>query len=231
MFWFPGLAPSQGLVFFIFVQTLPMFYTLPKPFRRLTSPWLTWEKPRGGKTIYLTFDDGPDPEITHRVAEILEDYNARATFFLTGSKAGLYPQTMDMLTSGGHALGNHGFDHLRGFSTPNATYMSDVEKCAGIVSSRLFRPPYGSLRPGQVRLLRNQGYEICMWSVITRDYDPRVSPNQCLDHCLRKAGDGSVVLFHDSPTAARNVLFALPRLLAHFSGRGYGFEAWDHLVK
>jgi peptidoglycan-N-acetylglucosamine deacetylase len=203
-----------------------MIHNIPKPFRRLTSSWLTWEMPPGGKTIYLTFDDGPDPQVTPRVAQILAEYDARATFFVSGSKARVHPRTVDMLTAAGHALGNHGFDHLRGFWTPASEYLADVQKCAGIVPSRLFRPPYGSLRPGLVRRLRKKGYEICMWSVTSRDYDPRMSPGQCLDHCLRRSVDGSVLLFHDTPLAARNILYALPRLLEHFSAKGFRFQAW-----
>jgi peptidoglycan-N-acetylglucosamine deacetylase len=202
-----------------------MFYTVPSPVRKLTRNWVTWDKPPGNKTIFLTFDDGPDPGVTPQVLDILRQFQARATFFVSGSKALIYPDIIEKTRLQGHAIGNHGFGHLRGFATPAGKYLEDVEKCAAIVKSRLFRPPFGSLGPLQAIKLRRLGYEICMWSVISRDYDPAVSQEQCLVRCLKHIRDGSIVLFHDSQKAARNCLYVLPRLLHHFSEKACRFEA------
>lgn len=205
-----------------------LLWSFPPPFiRSLTGLWLTWDKPPGGKRIYLTFDDGPDPDVTPAVIEILEGFNARATFFLTGRKAGQEPHLVTQLRESGHALGNHGFDHLRGFFTPARKYIADLERCASLVPSRLFRPPYGSLTPSLVRRLRQMGYEICMWTVSSRDYSTRVSPTTCLQQSIRYTRDGSIVLFHDTGKSAKNCLYTLPRFLDHFSGLGYSFPALE----
>ena len=206
-----------------------MMYSVPAPVRDLTRSWMTWEMPRGNNTIYLTFDDGPDPKVTPLVLEILKSHQARATFFLSGRKAEAFPDLVTEIRSQGHSLGNHGYDHLRGWATPVGKYLDNVSRCASVVESGLFRPPFGSIGPIQLLRIRRLGYRICMWSVISRDYDQAVSREACLARCLKHIRDGSVVLFHDTPRASRNCLWVLPRVLAHFQGRGFRFTSWEQV--
>ena len=189
-------------------------------------PQLIWGVPVRDKEIFLTFDDGPHPEITPRVLEILDRFRAKATFFCTGKNVEKYPSVYHALLKAGHRTGNHGYHHLNGWKVSNRKYLDDVERCAAVVDSVLFRPPYGRITYLQIGYLKIS-YRIIMWSVLTWDFDKKTSPQQSLDYALKYGKPGSIVVFHDSEKASDNMLYALPRFLEHFSKQGYRFKVLD----
>lgn len=189
---------------------------------KIAYPSLVWDLPSDGNKIYITFDDGPHPEITPKVLEVLEKYNAKASFFCVGENVQKYPEVYQMLIDGGHSVGNHSFNHLNGWKTANKTYFENVDKAAELIESKLFRPPYGKISPAQINKLKQQ-YKIIMWSVLSYDFDKRVSPSKCLENCVKNAEAGSIVVFHDSEKAEVNMFYALKGFLDYFSSRGAEF--------
>lgn len=192
-------------------------------FLRIFYPSLLWQKPAGEHKMYLTFDDGPHPDITPKVMEILAEFQARATFFCVGENVKRYPDVYQQISKQGHKTGNHTYNHLNGWKTPLNLYYENVNACRELVDSDLLRPPYGRITPGQIQTLKKE-YQIVMWSVLSYDFDQETSPQQCLDYVVDTAEDGAVVVFHDSPKSAQNMFFALPRVLRHFTDLGYSFE-------
>jgi peptidoglycan/xylan/chitin deacetylase (PgdA/CDA1 family) len=176
----------------------------------------------------MTFDDGPVPEITEEILEMLKKYQAKATFFMVGDNVRKFPGIFEMVKAKGHAVGNHTFHHLNGWTTSPGAYIDDVGQCRKLVDSPLFRPPYGRITPTQYFLLRKQ-YRIVLWSVLSRDYDPKVTPDECLRRVLSHTGNGAVVVFHDSLKASQKVRAVLPKVLDHYSGKGYKFESLSGL--
>ncbi len=186
-------------------------------------PAYTWSVPTTEKVLYLTFDDGPIPEVTPWVLDTLRAFNAQATFFCVGDNVLRHPEVYAQVLAAGHAVGNHTFHHLNGWQTKPVAYLHNVRRCARVVDSRLFRPPYGRLRPSQSRSLQRH-FRIVMWDVLSGDFDRTITPQQCLDNVLRYAGPGSIVVLHDSLKAERNLRFVLPAVLKHFADEGYRFE-------
>ena len=180
--------------------------------------------PAGKDTIYLTFDDGPIPEVTPWVLDTLAKYNAKATFFCVGDNVRKYPEIYTKVIEAGHAVGNHTLNHLSGWSTENISYFHNIRHCARIVNSGLFRPPYGKLRPSQVQFLQRH-YQIVMWDVLSADFDNEITPEDCFQNVIQHAGQGSIIVFHDSLKAETNLRYALPLVLDHFSKLGYTFSA------
>lgn len=195
-------------------------------FLRIFYPSLLWTMPEGNKRLYLTFDDGPNPEITSAVLDILDNYGAKATFFCVGENVQRYPAVYDSILHRGHLTGNHSYNHLNGWKTPLNEYYENVNLCRNCVDSKWFRPPYGRITPSQIQALKKE-YTIVMWSVLSYDFDPETTPRQCVDYVLDNTKDGSVIVFHDSLKAANNVLFALPEVLKFFTAQGYSFERLD----
>lgn len=193
--------------------------------RKLTSPWLIWNYKPGRKTIYLSFDDGPDAAVTPLVLTYLTEFDAKATFFICGEQAEKEPALVNSLQKNGHTLGNHTYNHLNGFNTSTKHYIDNIVACSKIVHSKLFRPPYGKIRPMQVIKLEDLGYRIIMWTVMSNDFDQSLDAEQCLQNTIDHTCDGSIILFHDSAKAAANMLYVLPRYLAHFKNLGYNFDA------
>jgi len=189
---------------------------------KLLLPKLIWEVKTEKKEIFLTFDDGPHPEITVKVMDILEQFSAKATFFCVGENMDKYRLTYDEILSRGHQTGNHTYNHLNGWKTSNQHYFQNIKKCAATIDSGLFRPPYGRIRLSQIKPLK-QDFIIVMWSVLSRDFDRRVSPEQCLKNTITNSKPGSIVVFHDSEKSSMNMFYALPRFLDHFSKQGYTF--------
>lgn len=187
-------------------------------------PGYLWHIATGEKILYLTFDDGPIPEVTPWVLELLRAYGAKATFFCVGENVQRHPPLFRQLLTEGHSAGNHTFNHLNGWNTENRAYFHNIRHCARLVKSNLFRPPYGRLLPGQ-RAFLERHYRIVMWDVLSGDFDPDISPEQCLENVLAHAQPGSIVVLHDSLKADAKLRFVLPRLLEHFSGQGFRFEA------
>jgi peptidoglycan-N-acetylglucosamine deacetylase len=195
-------------------------------------PDLTWKIDTDRPEIYLTFDDGPIPEVTEFVLDQLGKYNAKATFFCVGENVKRNPDVFEKILTAGHTAANHTYNHLQGWKSPDDVYLDNIAKAdQAMVSHTLyksggkipFRPPYGKIKRSQIELLRNN-YRIIMWSVLTKDYDPQMSPEKCLARSLALTEPGSVVVFHDSLKARRNMEYALPLFLKHFTEKGYVFR-------
>ncbi len=191
---------------------------------RFVFPKIVWSMPSHKRSIYLTFDDGPYPEITTAVLDELKKINAKATFFCVGKNVELYPAIVDRILSEGHKIGNHTNTHLNGYKTKSDIYFQDIERCNALTKSNLFRPPYGKLTFGQYQYLKNR-YKIVLWSTLSYDFDKNTSPEKCLKNVLKNTKNGSVLVFHDSEKAKNNLLFTLPRVLEHYSKQGFLFEA------
>ncbi len=200
-----------------------MISKIPRGIQRLF-PQFEFHIPTTEKVLYLTFDDGPVPEVTPLVLRILKRYNAKATFFCVGDNIRKYPDCFKQVIDEGHRVGNHTMHHLQGIKVSTEQYLNDVAHCAELCHSKLFRPPYGRLRPKQIRLLRKQCYRFILWSVISRDYNQRLTPEQCLDNSL-KLSSGDILLFHDSIKAKRNMLHSLYGVMEHYHALGFRFEA------
>jgi peptidoglycan/xylan/chitin deacetylase (PgdA/CDA1 family) len=197
------------------------FVRIPRILKKVY-PGLTWHIPGDGKTLYLTFDDGPTPQVTDRILDILGAYGVRATFFCIGRNVERYSTLMNRILEAGHAVGNHTYSHLRGWYTPDREYFDDIELAGQLIPSRLFRPAYGMITPNQVKHLK-QKYQIVLWDVMSFDFHPGTSPEKCLDNVIRYAQPGSVIVFHDSLKASEKVLHALPGVLASFTEQGFSF--------
>lgn len=191
--------------------------------RSLTRKNLTWEIEGSPDEIFLTFDDGPVPDITPRVLDILDQYQAKATFFCVGDNVRKHPGIYEQVLEQGHQTGNHTFHHLSGWKTPADAYLTDIRLCSELVDSRLFRPPYGQIRPSYANLIRPE-YRIVMWSVLSGDFDRESSPAKVLNNVLNYTKGGSIVVFHDSIKAADRMFYALPRFLETFREQGYTFS-------
>jgi peptidoglycan-N-acetylglucosamine deacetylase len=218
-------------------------------------PQLTWSVNTNQKELFLTFDDGPVPGPTEFVLDALKKYNAKATFFCIGDNIQKHPDIFKRTVGEGHAIGNHTFNHIKGWGTSTEKYLANVELCAMEISNQysvignqlpmsdhrlpntiyqpsltthrlpitsLFRPPYGRIRTNQISALKNR-YNIVMWDVLTSDYSRSLSPEKCLAGSIKATRPGSIIVFHDSLKAERNMSYALPRFLDHFSNLGYSF--------
>lgn len=194
-----------------------------------------WQIPNDEKIVYLTFDDGPTTEITEWVLEQLNLFQAKATFFCIGNNIEKYPSIFNSILADGHAIGNHTFNHVKGWKTDTKTYLNEVEKCDEIIQnssinkleSKLFRPPYGKIKPSQSKLLISKGFQIIMWDVLSEDYDTTVSKEKCLQNVLQNVEPGSIIVFHDSLKAFPNLEYCLPKTLAFLSEKGYKMKLID----
>lgn len=201
----------------MFLASVPKFVT--KAF-----PSLIWKIPEKEKVLYLTFDDGPVPEATPWVLETLKKYNAKATFFCVGDNVRKYHHLYNQVLEHGHSVGNHTFNHLNGWTSVPEEYVDNIEKAAEYINSNLFRPPRGLLRNPHYQLIKSK-YKVIMWNVLSIDYEKKLSPQQCVKNVTRNAKPGSIVVFHDSIKAWKNMSYALPLVLEHFSKLGYQFKA------
>lgn len=182
-----------------------------------------WRRKVAGKRqVYLTFDDGPCPETTPQLLDILDRNGIKATFFCVGDNVRKYPELFAELIRRGHRVGNHTMHHLKGFRTACQTYVADVEMADSLIGSRLLRPPYGRIRLSQLRRLRSK-YTIVFWDVITRDYNRKLSPEFVCGVVRRYARNGSVIVFHDSLKASKNMLAAIQPSIDYLKAEGYTF--------
>jgi peptidoglycan/xylan/chitin deacetylase (PgdA/CDA1 family) len=211
-------------------------------------PSLLWNIPKTGNTLYLTFDDGPIPEVTPWVLALLKEYHAKATFFCIGENISKHPEIFEQILAEGHNVGNHSFNHLNGWKTPISTYIENVKKAEEIIfeksesidrnqdnriksqekikkNLKLFRPPYGKITPKQIKTLQGQGFRIVMWEVISGDFDVNVSPENCLNNVLKNSKPGSIVVFHDSYKASEKLKEVLPKVLEYYHQKGFEFKA------
>jgi peptidoglycan/xylan/chitin deacetylase (PgdA/CDA1 family) len=203
-----------------------------KAFHPVNSPWILrrmmsrqihWQGRPDKDVIYLTFDDGPVPDATPAVLDILQQYDARATFFCVGDNVRKYPDLYARLLNEGHSTGNHSFAHLNGWKTPTDEYVRDVEKARELIQGSLFRPPYGRIRSAQARKLVGD-FHIVLWSVLSWDFHPDVDALECLENVRDHSRAGSIVVFHDSPRCVPKLKYLLPRYLEEFRRKGFTFE-------
>ncbi len=187
-------------------------------------PAFHWRIPTDEAVLYLTFDDGPVPEVTPWILDLLKAHHAKATFFCVGANVVRHPALVERILDEGHALGNHTFHHLSGWASDNDAYFQDVRRCARLIGSKLFRPPYGRIKPTQARFLQRH-YQIVMWDVLSGDFDAERRGEECYRKVVQHARPGSIVVFHDSVKARPRLCEALPRVLDHFADKGYRFEA------
>ncbi len=204
---------------------------------RVKTPWilskvlfnrLVWKMPAGDRPlVYLTFDDGPHPIATPFVLEQLAKYDAKATFFCIGKNVQEHPGIYNDIIQQGHNIGNHTHNHLNGWFTTKDKYIQDVQQAEQHINSRIFRPPYGRIRRGQINALinRENPYKIYMWDVLSADFDTAISPEQCLDNVLDHTVPGSIVVFHDSQKAWDRMSYVLPKLLEHCVNNNWKLEA------
>ena len=187
---------------------------------------LLWNKRADGTRIFLTFDDGPIPIVTPFVLNILQKCQAKATFFCIGDNVRKHPEVFEQVKSAGHSVGNHTFNHLKGWKTENQVYLDNYLKADELIPSNLFRPPYGRIKRSQIKLLKQQRPElqIVMWDVLSGDFDPNLSPEACLENVLRHVWPGSIVVFHDSLKAFDRLRYVLPRAMEEWSSKGWVFE-------
>ena len=188
-------------------------------------PYLVWDLPSKEKVIYLTFDDGPTPIITDWTLDVLKKYSARATFFCLGKNVEEHPTIFKKILDEGHSVGNHSYNHLKGWKTKTKDYIENVLKAENVIhDSKLFRPPYGQIKPKQAKRLTELGYKIIMWKVLSIDWDALVSNSKCLENVIKNTSSGDIVVFHDSVKAANNMQYALPKVLEYFSKKGFVFK-------
>ena len=184
---------------------------------------LEWKGVTASKKIYLTFDDGPIPEITPWILDVLKDYNAKATFFCVGENVKNHPDIYSRIINAGHSVGNHTFNHINGFNHPSEQYLENVSKCDELIQSNLFRPPYGKLTWRQYALLRKK-YRIIMWDVLSGDFDSSLSASDCLEAVRKNTKPGSIVVLHDNLKAIHKLKSFLPSLMDYFSSKGFCFD-------
>ncbi|MDR2885949.1 MAG: polysaccharide deacetylase family protein [Rikenellaceae bacterium] len=190
--------------------------------RRL-APSLIWNMD-GEPDVFLTFDDGPTPGITEWILSELDKHNAKATFFCLGKNIEMYPDLYEKIIAKGHVVGNHTYSHQKGWSMSLGRYIEDVDFCNQVINSNLLRPPYGRITPAQARVL-SERYYMVMWDVLSRDYSRYVSPRQCYKNVAKHVRPGSIVVFHDSVKAFRNLRYALPRVLDYIEKQGWKCSA------
>ena len=186
-------------------------------------PGLIWEIATTENVVYLTFDDGPTPTVTDKVLDILKHHNAKGTFFCVGKNVKNHKRLFDRITKENHAVGNHTYDHHKGWSTTNRLYLKNIQKCKTLIETNMFRPPYGRIKRSQIRAIRKK-YHIVMWDVLSYDFSPNVNAKQCVKNVLDNVKPGSIVVFHDSIKAKSNILEALPVVLEELSKKGFSFK-------
>ena len=201
---------------------------------KLLYPRRIWDGEATGKNLYLSFDDGPIPEVTSWVLRELKKYDAKATFFCIGENVQKHPEFFEEIIAEGHSIGNHTYNHLNGWRTSIKNYLLNTSKAKQVMQEHaperalknaLFRPPYGKIKNSQARQLVQNGFKIVMWDIVSYDYDQAISPEKCLQNVLKHAVPGSLIVFHDSLKAEKNMKYALPRVLEHYSRLGFSFKA------
>ena len=174
--------------------------------------------------VYLTFDDGPTPEITEKVLEILKSFDVKGTFFCIARNVDRHPDIYDKLLEANMGIGNHTYSHLNGWKTKNQDYLNDIELASHHIDSDLFRPPYGKISNKAARII-SEKYKIIMWDVLSKDYAIKVSPEQCYENVKKHVTAGSIIVFHDSVKAFPKLEYALPKSIEYLLEKGYDLNA------
>jgi len=193
-----------------------------------------WNIDTTKKEIYLTFDDGPTPQVTSFVLNTLKKHQAKATFFCIGKNIEKHPDLFNQIIAEGHAVANHTQNHDNGWKTNDSTYIESVTSCQQIISNlssfnlndrpKLFRPPYGKIKRSQIKKLNKKGYKILMWTVLSGDFDSKISKEKCLNNAIKKTKKGDIVVFHDSEKAFEKLKYTLPKVLEYFSKKEFEFK-------
>ena len=208
-------------------------------------PSLVWNMDRSKKIVYLTFDDGPIPNVTDFVLNTLKSFNAKATFFCIGDNILKHPSIFEHIKNDGHAIGNHTFNHLKGWKTADDTYLANFLKCQSLTQTNLFRPPFGRIKKSQIRKLvtsyklpvtghdaqtynsqhrtHNPSLQIVMWDVLSGDFDINLSPEKCYQNVIKNTKNGAIIVFHDSLKAFDCLEYTLPKVLTYLTEKGYQF--------
>lgn len=205
---------------------------------KLLFPNYIWHISTSKKKVYLTFDDGPIPDLTEWVLDILKKENSKATFFCIGDNIKKHPEIFKRIISEGHSIGNHTFNHLNGWKTKTENYFENFNLCETEIlnfknlkietqKSKLFRPPYGKIKPQQAKMIRKKGYEIIMWDVLSYDFDSLTNPEKCLKNVVENATNGSIIVFHDSIKAEINLRYTLPKAIQILKRKGFSFAKID----
>ena len=207
--------------------------TTPKVVKALF-PTLIWDITTTTKDIYLTFDDGPTPNITNWVINTLKQFNAKATFFCIGKNIEKHPSLFQQIINHGHGIGNHTHNHVKGWKTSVDAYLKDVAQAQKVINTqfqkseirnqKLFRPPYGQITPKQIKKLQELDYKIVMWNVLSVDWNNSQTKENCLNNVINHADSGSVVVLHDSIKASKNMTYVLPKALEYFTEKGFVFK-------
>ncbi len=203
-----------------------MIIEQPAKFLRWLYPDALWRMDPTERAVYLTFDDGPIPEVTPWVLEVLEHYDVRATFFMVGDNVRKHPREFEMVRERGHRLGNHSFNHIGGFRHGVSSYVRNVDKANAYLHTDLYRPPHGWMKWQQYWAIRER-YRVVMWDLVTRDYSTRLNGRDVLLNVRRYARPGSIITFHDSLKSQDKLLYALPRAIAWLQSQGYAFRVFD----
>lgn len=187
----------------------------------------TWSIPNNEKIVYLTFDDGPIPEVTPWVISILNQYQIKATFFCIGDNIKKHADILNLVIENKHQIANHTFNHLNGWKTEFSEYIENTMQCESLIpgtSQKLFRPPYGKITPKQSDYLIKKGFKIIMWDVLSADFDQTITPEKCLQNVVKNVQSGSIIVFHDSLKAQKNLEYALPKTIEFLLANGYKFK-------
>lgn len=187
-------------------------------------PEVLWRKKQDRKVVYLTFDDGPIPECTPQILDILSHYGVQATFFMVADNAVRYPHLLERIRKQGHRIGNHTYHHMRGCLVGTNTYLDDVQLAEQVLQTSLFRPPHGRMKRSQRLALLKQGYTICLWDVLTHDYNPNFSVQHMLRVIQRYTRNGSIITCHDSIKSRDRILKLLPLMIECLQQQGYEFS-------
>tara|TARA_R110002020_G_scaffold68309_1_gene178996 strand:+ start:12309 stop:12923 length:615 start_codon:yes stop_codon:yes gene_type:complete len=193
---------------------------MPRFIQRLY-PERIWAFSHEKASVFLTFDDGPIPEVTPWVLDELKKHNTKATFFSIGENVKKHPEIFERILSEGHSVGNHTFNHLKGSKTETSKYIENTLLAEKLIHSKLFRPPYGKITSKQAKILQIKGFKIVMWDVISYDYDSTVSEEKCLQNVLKNIKPGSIIVFHDSLKAEKNLRYVLPKVLEIIVKKGW----------
>ena len=191
---------------------------------RILFPEAMWRiKRKKQSVVYLTFDDGPIPEVTPWVLDTLDRYGIKATFFMVDDNARRHPWLVEEIKKRGHSYGNHTMHHLQGLKVSKVRYMRDITEANKYIDSALFRPPHGLMRPSQAQAIKNR-YNIVMYDLVTRDYSYKLKGEEVLKNVKKYARNGSIIVFHDSLRAENNLKYALPRAIEWLKDNGYEFQ-------
>lgn len=197
------------------------FLRIPKMMRWLFPKAIFDFSKQSSQKIYLTFDDGPNPNITPFVLEQLDKFQAKATFFMVGQNVQKYPLIFEAIKNAHHQIGNHTNSHLNGMKTKLQHYLEDIAVARQSIDSDYFRPPYGRLSRVQLKALQQQGYKVVMWSLLSGDFDAEISPEDCLNNVLNNIRVNDIIVFHDSDKASEKLRYVLPKVLAYCQEKGW----------